>query len=93
MSDFKRISLSLPPGLVEDLDYISDRLGISRSAFVTELLSQSGLSSLRALLAAVPESPTSDDIRRFRGGSRELIRARVEGLQQLQGGLFDGSGE
>lgn len=93
MADIKRVSLSLPSSVVEDLDYISNRLGISRSGFLTQVLLQSDLASLRALLASIPESPTDDDVKRFRGSSVDFIRERVEALQQLQGGLFDGSGE
>lgn len=93
MSDIKRVSLSLPSSVVDDLDYVSERLGISRSGFLTQVLLQSDLASLRALLASIPESPSEDDVKRFRGSSVDYIRERVEALQKLQGGLFDGSSQ
>lgn len=91
MSDTKRISLSVPSGLADDLDYISSRLGVSRSGFVTQLLIGADLGRLRSLLSAVPESATEADARRFRGESREFIREQLERISALQGGLFDDS--
>lgn len=89
MAGFKRVSLSLPSEVVDDLDYISKRLGISRSAFVSQMLLSVELGSVRALVASIPESPTDADARRFRGDSREFVREQLEKLQGLQGGLFD----
>jgi hypothetical protein len=36
----KKVSLSLPPSVVSDLDTISSSMGLSRSAFLSSLLSQ-----------------------------------------------------
>lgn len=93
MAVSKRVSLSIPDHLADDLNYISSRLGISRSGFVTQLLIGADLSSFRALLSNVPDEPTENDSRRFRGDSREYIKDQLDRLQRLQGGLFDDSTE
>lgn len=36
----KKVSLSLPPAVVADLDLLSNAMGLSRSAFLSSLLSQ-----------------------------------------------------
>lgn len=91
MADIKRITLSVPTDLASDLDYVSSRLGISRSGFVTQLLLGADLGALRSLLAAVPEQPTDSDAKRFRGDSKVFIQTQLERLHAMQGGLFDDS--
>jgi len=89
MSDLKRVSISMPADLVENLDYVSRRLGISRSAFLTQTLLDARLDRLRAVLASIPEDSSEADTRRYRGDSRDYIRHQLERVQRLQGGLFD----
>jgi hypothetical protein len=89
MSGMKRVSLSLPESLVDDLDYISHRLGVSRSGFIASMLQQADMRSLRALVSHIPEQPTDDDVKRFRGSSQAYFDEQLQRLQQLQGGLFD----
>jgi hypothetical protein len=89
MSSLKRVSLSIPAGLASNLDYISGRLGISRSAFVAQILLESRLDELASLLGSIPEQPSETDKRRFRGDSKAYVREQLERLQGLQGGLFD----
>ena len=55
MASLKRVSLSIPGGLADNLDYISKRLGVSRSAFVTQLLLEAQLDSLASLLSSIPD--------------------------------------
>lgn len=93
MSGLKRVSISMPEDLASDLDYISRRLGVSRSGFVSQMLLAADLRSLRALLENIPEEPTEADAKRFRGDSKVYIRDKLAQLQQLQGGLFDDSAE
>lgn len=93
MGTLKRVSLSIPGELADNLDYISGRLGISRSAFVTQLLLEGRLDHLAALLRNIPEQATEADARRFRGDSKAYIREQLEHLQKLQGGLFDDSAD
>lgn len=89
MPSSKRITLSLPGHIVDDIDHIASRLGISRSAFVAQMLADAQLSHVRALLSSLPEEPTEGDTRRFRGESRRYVKERMDSLQNMQGGLFD----
>ena len=89
MADTRRISLSVPTDLASDLDYISSRLGVSRSGFVTQLLLSAELGKLRSLIESIPEQPSEADARRFRGDSKRYIAESIARLQELQGTLFD----
>lgn len=83
----QKVSLALDPDLVADLDYISDRARISRSALVSELLAVPA-GEVRRLLEMIPESPTPADLIRFRGESAELVRSRLESLKGITDDLF-----
>lgn len=89
MSGLKRISISIPAELSDDLDYLSKRLEVSRSGLVSQMLLSAELGKLRALLEAIPQQPSEGDIKRFRGDSRSVIEDQLQRLQSLQGGLFD----
>lgn len=89
----KRVSLSLPEPLVDDLDYICRRLGVSRSGFIASLLQQADMASLRALVSNIPDQPNDEDVKRFRGSSQAYFDEQLQRLQQLQGGLFDDSAD
>ncbi len=91
MATLKRVSLSIPGELADNLDYIAHRLGVSRSAFVTQVLLEGHLDKLASLLSTIPEQPSEADTRRFRGDSKAYVREQLERLQLLQGGLFDDS--
>ena len=73
MSGLKRISISIPSELSDNLDYLATRLGVSRSGLISQMLVSADLGSLRSLLEAIPEQPTEGDIKRFRGDSRSVI--------------------
>ena len=85
MSTVKRITLSLPVDLADDLTYVHRRVGVSKSAFVASLLAE-GVHDLRALLEQLPDEPTPEDILRFRGASAELAEDRI---QHFRGQLGD----
>lgn len=91
MTTLKRVSVSMPIQLADDLDYISRRLGVSRSGLVSQMLLAGDISSLRTLLDHIPENPTEGDLKRFRGDSKAYIEDQLSKLQQMQGGLFDDS--
>jgi len=91
MAGSKRVSISLPSDLASDIDYIATRLGITRSAFITQFLLGGNLHKFRALLSAIPEQPSEGDAKRFRGDSRAYIAEQLAKVQELQGGLFDAS--
>lgn len=87
MSDFRRCSVSLPSALVDDLDYIAQRLRMSRSALLSALLAE-GLPSLVQLVTVLPEdlSTASDaDARRFRGAAADALSKQVSDLIRLRG--------
>ena len=85
----KRVSLSLPTSVVSDIDYICSRLGVSRSGFISQILLQADMGSLRALVSNIPEQPSDGDLKRFRGSSAAYFEEQLKRLQSLQGGLFD----
>ena len=74
-----RLTISLPPDQYHDLAYISQRMGISRSAVLTQMLGD-GLAHARRLVACVPESPDDYTVSRYRGDSKEIIRERLQTL-------------
>ena len=85
MSGVKRVTLSLPTELADDLSYVHRRVGVSKSAFVSSLLSE-GVHDLRKLLESLPDDPTPCDLVRFRGESVALAESRIQHFQdQLEG--------
>jgi hypothetical protein len=93
MASSKRVTISLPGKIADDLDFISARLGVSRSAFLSQLLTEANLGDLRSLVSTLPESPSEGDTRRFRGESRQFVKSRIDQLHTMQGGLFDDTTE
>ena len=85
----KKVSMSLPAAVVDDLDHISARLGISRSALTGQLLA-AALPDMRALLDIIPPAPTPSDLVRFRGESADVVRARLDSLLRAQSDLLSG---
>jgi hypothetical protein len=83
-----RVSFTIPPEIRTDLDYLSTRLGVSKSALVSELLG-APLGDLRQLMEMVPENPTTEDLIRARGKSNSLIAHRLRNLRAIEGDLFD----
>lgn len=87
MSKSRKVSLSLDANLVANLDYLSSRMSVSRSALVTQLLLD-GVAHMRRLVEVIPPNPTPADLVRMRGESIEEVRARIESLKSLENGLF-----
>lgn len=85
--NLSKISVTMPPELVESLDHIAGRLGVSRSALVAGFLEEA-VGTLRPLLDTVPISPTEADLIRFRGESEQVVRQRLESLKGLIDDLF-----
>ena len=81
MANIKRLSLSVPPEVASDLNFVHRRLNVSKSALVTTLL-QDGLRDFRLLLESLPPEPDDQDMKRFRGASAELITNRMASLRQ-----------
>lgn len=83
-----RMSFTVPPQVRADLDYLSARLGVTKSALISELLA-TPLADLRSLVEMVPDNPSQDDLLRARGKSNELITDRLQSYRKLEGDLFD----
>lgn len=83
-----RASFSLPVSLAVGINRVAKRLGVSQSAFVTELLSEA-VADIERLLNLLPPSPTSDDVLRLRGASASVIRARIREAQQFVKGELE----
>jgi hypothetical protein len=84
---FRKLSFSLPPELVDDLDYLSSRLGVTRSALLASLMLEP-MHDLRSMVESIPEDPTHEDIVRLRGKSEAIVEQRVSSLRRLGNDLF-----
>ena len=84
-----KVAMSLPRSLVDDLDYLVARLGVSRSALASELLSDS-VSEMRRILSVIPPNPTPADLLRMRGESEAFVRERIAIVARLTDDLFSG---
>lgn len=87
-SKMVRMTFTVPPSIRQNLDYLSARMGVTKSALVSELLT-TPLGDLRDLMEVVPENPTEADLLRASGRSNELIAARLRSLRSIEGDLFD----
>lgn len=84
-----KIAMSLPPALVEDLDYLTGRLGVSRSALAAELLTDA-VSEMRRIISLIPPNPTPAELLRMRGESEALVRDRIANATRMTDDLFSG---
>lgn len=78
MGTTTRISLSLPTSIVEDIKFCSERIGVSRSAFVADLLQD--VAQLAVLLRSL-DLPDANESLRLRGDSAEVLRQRISDLR------------
>lgn len=83
----KKISVSLSEQLVDDLDYLAARVGVSRSALITEMLTDA-VGEVRKILELIPPNPTPAEMLRMRGQSEEAIRSRLESIKGMTDDLF-----
>lgn len=77
-----KTSMSLAPDVYANLCIISTRLGVSRSALVSELLSDP-LADMCKLFEHVPAAPTVADLVRFRGESMRVVQERIASMDAL----------
>lgn len=87
MSKMSKISVSLPQSLVSDLDYVANRMGVSRSAVLSQFLTEAA-SDARRVLELIPPNPTPAELLRMRGQSEDLIRERLDQVQGMTNDLF-----
>lgn len=73
-----RASFTFPAPLAKDLTYTAQRLGVSQSALLVELLSQP-ITYMADLMRSLPEFevPTEEQVKRARGDSVAVIRERI----------------
>lgn len=84
-----KVAMSLPRSLVDDLDYLVTRLGVSRSALASELLTDT-VAEMRRILSVIPPNPTPADLLRMRGESEALVRDRIANATRMTDDLFSG---
>lgn len=87
MSKCRKITFSVPPSFVDDLDYLAERLGVTRSALLVNI-TMAPLHDLRDMVSSVPANPTKSDILRAKGRSKELIDDRIQSVRDLGNDLF-----
>lgn len=85
--NLRKISITVDPALLDDLDYVSKRAGVSRSALISGLLGEI-LPATRELFEKVPLNPEPADVVRFRGESADIVRARLGSIRDLDSDLF-----
>jgi len=68
-----RLTISLPPDQYNDLAFISERMGISRSAVLTPMIGER-LAHARRLVACVADTPDDFAVARHVGLSNEQMR-------------------
>lgn len=88
MSSVKRLTVSLDSELVDEINFLHRRLGVSRSAMLNEFLRE-GLMAISAVYRELPESPTERDLVRLRGRSLEVVRSRILEAESVLGGGDD----
>lgn len=80
---YRKITVCLPLGLVDDLEVLTSRLRVTRSAFLTSLLQGPvhDLVGLANMTVGLNADNLPDRIRRFRGESIAVVNSRVATFQ------------
>lgn len=79
-----RLTFTLPPVMAADLQYLSDRMGISRGALLVQLVGHP-LHQLAGMVRATPDNPDAESLRRFRGQSIDYIEQAVsDAMRELE---------
>jgi len=82
-----RTSFSIPRELYDELGEASETLGITKSAIVSQILSQ-GVSAILAVAKHIPKENTPEELKRFRGKSGEVIEEKLRQFRRGQDDLF-----
>lgn len=72
-----RVTFVLDRSTAEDLAYLSQRMGQSRSALVREVLA-SPVAGMAEMLRQVPDNPTAEDV-------RQLALSGLDHIEELAG--------
>ena len=77
----ERLTITVPPSLARDLNYIARRAGISRSSVVVQLLAEAPY--LAEMMRLLPEDgATEEDVVRARGASVAIVNKRLEEFRE-----------
>lgn len=87
MTTTRKISVTLSSDLVLDLEVLSERLGVSRSAIITSVLA-GPLRAARLTLDMIPVDPNPAKPVRMRGESVDAVQARLASLLGAADDLF-----
>ena len=79
-----RATFVLSKTAFQDLAYLSERMGQSRSALVRDVLEQP-IAEMAALLRRMPARPTGDDLDLFRTEARQLVGDYVAAVDREVG--------
>lgn len=91
MSATRRTSFTVPIDLYDQLDYCSRKMRLSKSAFLSALLSES-LPGLFEIFSTLPDDlseATDADARRFRGVTADVVSKQVGDILRAMGGSDD----
>lgn len=89
-----RVTISLPPSTLEQLDFVSRQLGVSRSAFVSSLLGEvlPPLVPMAQLVSSASEGSEAE-FKRYRGDFASeldsMVRKLNSGYEELQDDMFN----
>jgi hypothetical protein len=72
-----RATFVLERQTAEQLSYLSDRMGVSRSELVRQVLTQP-VAEMAALIGRVPENPTPDELRQLALDGLTLVDELIE---------------
>lgn len=84
---YRKITFSIPPEFLSDLDYLARRLNVTRSAMLTEVAAEA-VHDLRGLVESVPENPNAEDLLHAKGRSKALIEGRIDNARSITNDLF-----
>jgi metal-responsive CopG/Arc/MetJ family transcriptional regulator len=87
----RRINVSLPDDVVDDLDGVARVIGSTRSGLISGILQDMKLSEVRRILSYAEQAQDGDSkaAKRYRGESAEYIVEQLQKALHPQGGLFD----
>ena len=92
-SNAKRINLSLPPEMYEDLVFVAQKMGISASSLIYNI-SHDAIEHMASIMRQLPESGGTDAVaKRLRGDSVSYIQEQYENLMGEIAGDDNASGK
>jgi hypothetical protein len=82
----KRLNLTLPPNMYDNLTYVARRMGISASSLVFNIGNDS-IAHMASIMRSIPETGATDTIiKRLRGESISYIQEKYDGVMGDLGG-------